>query len=107
MSETRLDALRRFHALGGVFVGPRPGSNHLPDLCASLDDRPDLPLVDGEEMESLFRAGLLAAMPSQADSHVIAETEDLGGVEADHVWTITEAGRSALASLDLEASHAR
>lgn len=99
LPERTLDALRRFHALGGVVVGPRPGSNLLPELCASLDERPSLPGVDGEEMESLYRAGLLSVAP-YADSYVLPETEEFGGIEADHLWVVTPEGLAFLKSTE-------
>ncbi len=95
MSETDLlGPLRRFAQCCNSCIGPRPGSNFLPLLYLGTPD--DSVTVDGEDLELLFRAGLLHAEPhNQTD--VVQNTEEFGGIEVDHRWSLSAAGRTALA----------
>jgi len=87
-------ALERFNRIAKAVGAPRPGSNHLPLLeVASGDGRVT---VLGEELDALHRAGWLTACPDP-DVTVIDGGSEFGEVDCDHLWTITPAGRAALA----------
>ncbi|SFF22237.1 hypothetical protein [Methylobacterium sp. yr596] len=74
-------------------AAPRPGSNFLPLLALASDD--ETVFVDGEEMEALYRAGLLLAEPDD-NGFVVEETDEYGGIDADYIWRVSPAGRAAL-----------
>nr|USU32977.1 hypothetical protein NG677_04540 [Methylobacterium sp. OTU13CASTA1] len=90
------DALARFARITKRAGAPRPGSNYLPLLEIESDD--GTTTVLGEELDALHRAGLLTAAPDP-DVVVLDGGQEWGEVELDHLWTITDAGRSALAEL--------
>ncbi|WP_157080770.1 hypothetical protein [Methylobacterium variabile] len=89
-----LDALRRFAAIGRPVIGPCPGSNFLPVLEHRSDD--DKIRVSGEELERMLRAGLLTAIQDPGSHFVVDDTDEYGGIDADHLWSLSPAGRTAL-----------
>lgn len=103
-AERLTEALKRFTQVCKTVQAPRPGSNFLPVLYVSNKD--ESIEVRGEEMEALYRAGMLDAQPDP-DVRQVIDSEEYGGIDADYSWFVTPAGRSALAALEGERDDAR
>lgn len=87
------EALWRFDCIAKSCIAPRPGSNHLPALELISED--GQVAVEGEELDALHRLGWLQANPDPRPI-VVEDSDEWGGIDADHLWTITPAGRLAL-----------
>ena len=94
-----MDALRRFARCCRSCVAPRPGSNALPLLELRSDD--EAVSVDCEDMEAMYRAGLLIAEPEE-EEHIVEGSEEYGGIEANYLWRLSPAGRTALGQKDID-----
>lgn len=103
MREKLTEALKRFTVICKSGSAPRPGSNLLPMLYLCTDD--ESVEVTGDEMEALYRAGLLDVEPDP-DVRQVADSEAYGGIDADFRWFVTPAGRAALLA-QTEASDGR
>lgn len=78
------------------FHGFRPGSNLWSEVAYTANGKPGQVLFDGEEIEPLVRAGLLAAEPLDDEIELDGQHSEIGKVSATHVYRITEAGALAL-----------
>ncbi|MCJ2090878.1 hypothetical protein MKK88_33580 [Methylobacterium sp. E-005] len=93
-----MNALKSLSTLKGGWLACRPGSNFMP-YCYLQTPSGD---VDGEQMESLWRAGLLSAEPYSGSLRASLGGGDYGPYghipefELNFDWTVSPAGRAAL-----------
>jgi hypothetical protein len=88
------EAQRRILERG--FMGPRPGSNAFPLLQLGKDDS----RIDGEILDTMFRAGYFDITPAQSPDQIkggdAGPYGEIPDVDLDFAWRLNESGRKAL-----------